>query len=419
MTKKIIIVSLLLLTMAFPVFAQDSIVIAETDEITAKDLEIEEPNLLPDSPFYFFKEGWRKVREVFTFNRIAKIELKEKFAAERLIELQKLAVKPVRQRVLERAIERYQSEKEGLQEIIMALEENTEDNPRLNSFSEKFIHQQITHQRILEKLETQVPAEVAEKIRAQREAHLEHFQEVMLKLENKENLPEKLENALKKEKSGEFKELKQMEVLKRLEEKVPEQAKEKIMEAEARILEHFQEKLEQMPIEEQERFHQYLNQAPGEKQIQLEILENIRNGLQEGVLKQTLEQNREQVLSKLKQETRAMNCAEWDPVEIKESCAKGRIVLERDDNDCPQPRCVTSQPEETMPEKEMVCITIWDPVCSNGKTYSNACFARLAGAEIISKGVCREEEAATEQPNRTEIIEIESLRPKMYQKKND
>lgn len=35
------------------------------------------------------------------------------------------------------------------------------------------------------------------------------------------------------------------------------------------------------------------------------------------------------------------------------------------------------------------CITLWDPVCGvNGVTYSNECFANLAGVEIAHKGPC-------------------------------
>jgi hypothetical protein len=40
---------------------------------------------------------------------------------------------------------------------------------------------------------------------------------------------------------------------------------------------------------------------------------------------------------------------------------------------------------ETKPE---VCITLYDPVCSNGKEYSNGCFACMKGITSYYKGPC-------------------------------
>ena len=48
--------------------------------------------------------------------------------------------------------------------------------------------------------------------------------------------------------------------------------------------------------------------------------------------------------------------------------------------------CVES--EKCPEEKPEVCITLYDPVCSNGKEYSNGCFACMAGIEKYYKGPC-------------------------------
>ncbi len=288
MTKKIIIVSLFLLIIASPVFAQDSATVAETNEVAVEDLEIKEPGLLPNSPFYFFKEGWRKVRENFTFNEIKKIQLKEKFSAERLIELRKMAEQGVKAEILEKATDNYQREKEQIRKRVMAMEGNANENPEINKFMEKFTRQQVLHQQILEKLENQVPAETMEKIQEQREKHLDHFKDVMLKLEEKENIPEKLEKTLDDINIGEFGEIKKMELFQKMKEIMPEDVQEKFKEREEQQIEAFKEKLEKLPAEKQEKFQKFIEEIPFQEQRQLQILENVRTRLEESNLKQEI-----------------------------------------------------------------------------------------------------------------------------------
>lgn len=288
MTKKLIIISFFLLAMALPALAQDSIVIAEADEITANDLEVEEPSILPNSPFYFLKEGWRKAREVFTFNNLRKIELKEKFSAERLVELRKMAAQGVGAGIIEKATDNYQREKEQIRVRVMALEQNAEQNQEINAFMEKFTHQQILHQQILEKLETQVPAEVRERIQEQREEHLNQFKEVMLKLENNDDIPEKLEEALNAINAGEFGEIRKMELFQKMEEIMPEEVQERFRERAEQQIQVLKEKIETMPEEEQERFQQFIEEIPVQAQERLQIIEKVRVQLQEGDLKESI-----------------------------------------------------------------------------------------------------------------------------------
>lgn len=48
-----------------------------------------------------------------------------------------------------------------------------------------------------------------------------------------------------------------------------------------------------------------------------------------------------------------------------------------------------SKKDETLQDDDFVCIEIYDPVCgSNGITYSNSCFAGVAGVDEYSSGEC-------------------------------
>jgi len=181
--------------------------VALDEDVQPENLGISEPRILPDSPFYFFKEWNREIQSFFAFNLIAKAQLKEKFANEKLIELKKTVEQEKNREMIEKAIRNYQ---EGIEEVKMAAEkirERVEENEEVGKFLDKFIQDQALHQRVLQKLEEQVPPEVFEKIKEARENHLERLVEVMNKLqENKEQLQERLEKNLQEIQGGELRE---------------------------------------------------------------------------------------------------------------------------------------------------------------------------------------------------------------------
>jgi hypothetical protein len=376
------------------------------ENIKPEDLGISEPNVLPDNPFYFFKEWGRNIQSFFTFNPVKKVELKEKFANEKLIELKKMVEQKKAGKRIEKAIENYQNEVEEAKRLTERIRVKAEESEEVGKFLDKFIQHQALHQRLLQKLETQVPTEALGKIREARERHIEKFGEVMTRLENKENIQERLEKNLKEVKGSEFKNFKNLEILLELEEKIPEKAKEAIQKAQENTLKRLQGDLEKMSSENQERFKEYIDKISGNKEKQLEILENLRSEIK-GVpetpkvlkLKEELEEGRERILKRIRERTKEINC----PTIEKSApgfCEEGRIMAKKDDEGCIVSfDCVIPAEIEILPkpEKPQACITIWDPVCGkNGKTYSNACFAKLADVEITYKGKCKEKECQTD-----------------------
>jgi rRNA-processing protein FCF1 len=205
------------------VLAESTTGTSSTDEVSAQDLGVSDPILLPNNPFYFLKEWGRGIQSFFAFGSLKKAELEQKFANERLIELRKLVEEgKISSEILTKAADKYKKTMEKIKDAV------DKGDGNVNKFLDKFANQQILHEKILQKLETQVPEQVIEKIQEARDQHLENFKDVMIKLEdNSDKIVEKIQNAVT-DSSTDGSEAYDVLIIEKIGEKMPLEIKDKL-----------------------------------------------------------------------------------------------------------------------------------------------------------------------------------------------
>jgi len=79
----------------------------EVEKITANDLGVSEPKILPGSSWYWMKEWWRGVRIFTSLGEASKAQKLLKYSNEKLYEIKVLADKKAKDEVVQKAFEKY------------------------------------------------------------------------------------------------------------------------------------------------------------------------------------------------------------------------------------------------------------------------------------------------------------------------
>jgi len=411
--------------------------VEQDEDVDPSALDTEDPLLLPDHPLYFFK-GWaRNIRSFFAFSATSKSKLESQFANEKLIEIKKMVAANKNPEAIQKALSNYEKSIEKIKLFADKIKDKGDKN--VNIFLDKYTQHQALHQRILEKLEGQVPPEVFEKIKQVRELHLERFGDVLLKLEDKDQIPERLENNLNKIKGSKFRDFKNLELFEALKDKLPEDTQDEMEAKKEELLERLRERLENLSPEEQEKLKNYIDKVGGDKLEHLYILnslegtelsDNLRK-LMENVKERKVEQienkyalvkgNKEMAEDKINEAERLLSEAEGLVVKndinkeempavfrlLEEAAEKLQAAKDHYENEdwgraFGQATASASLSENVIriikirlgyPDLEATaCRNIDYPVCGDdGNSYRNICEAKRAGVKIVYRGRCRTE----------------------------
>lgn len=359
------------------IFSSFSVVLAEETTITAEDLNVSEPTVLPTNPFYFLKEFGREVQLLITFDPAKKAEIKLKIASEKLVEAEKVSGNKVD---LDNALSSYNNSLDSLKKYASTLKQDSESS---NVLLKKITIQTFNQQKLLNQI-AEKQTDSSQKVFEAKEKALNSLTNTSLELGSTNKVNEALQEANDSTKSGATN---VMEVLKKVEGIVPEQAKKSIVDVQNKIIE---KRLTNTNITEEDKtkLNTYLEELKTKTEykdlLSEEYVQKLVNDNQD--IFNSLGNISEQDKAKLIEYGKSiLNGSTTDYKEILSGFNSLNISTDAkkvvDD--------IQSQVVNRYSEGGIDCISVVNPVCGkDNKNYNNVCEAKKVGVDIAYKGKC-------------------------------
>ena len=222
----------------------ESAAAAEDNSISTEVLGVDEPTLLPSSPFYFFKEIGRGISNTFTFSAEKKAEKRLNQAAERLAEAKAMlsetsAGDSSKNKKIANSLIKYQKD---IAKAEASINNTKKDSDAYNNLLDKAVDKYSAFAKVMavdEDLALDIDKDIVKEIYKSKEGVLDNLAGLI------ENLPDssKLEDILQNQPGSDFKEFRNLEVLGELEGKLPPAAAEAVKQAQEKIRAKMEEKL--------------------------------------------------------------------------------------------------------------------------------------------------------------------------------
>ncbi|MBU2576010.1 hypothetical protein KKF64_02895, partial [Patescibacteria group bacterium] len=264
--------------------------------VTIEDMKANRATIMPDSPFHVFKRFGRAVTETFTFNPVAKAELRMEHANDMLAETMQMIDEDGMQRVnhsaVITAIEHYEGklgQVAGQIEDVKAEKETQTE--AVDAFLDNFIDKQLKQQKVLDSIaedvidvkESGVEVELAmEQIMATVEdvkgQTMTSFTNVLSGVEDTpEDMATRLSTVMDNQEGSDFKHLKNLEVLGAVYDKVPATAKEAINQAKENTKKKLEVRINTLPpAVRADKFQKYVENATVDETRLITLLDELK-----------------------------------------------------------------------------------------------------------------------------------------------
>jgi len=284
---------------------------AVLDEVvTEEDLGAQTPG-----PFHFLKSITRAVQRTITRDPVKKAELRLEEAHEELLRAKKIIQdNPDNAKAAEKAqkaVAKFEKNIEKVQEQAAKIKEKNADQS--GAFLEKIADFQVKQQKMLDNLEVQLPPQAYAKVQEARQNSLEHQVQVMTTIaQNQGQLADAISQAFDKQRGSDFKEIKQLEVLDRISEFVPEEARNAIEQAQGAIQQRFEDRINTLPEELRgKKFETYMAQINGSPVQQFRVIDELKSTINvPGDFLDRLENAKENTTSRFEERIRSFDTPE-------------------------------------------------------------------------------------------------------------
>lgn len=243
---------------------------SQDEDVTARDLGIREPRVLPTNAFYVLKDLSRGLRTLLAQSSLGKAELTLRFADECLIEIQSVSARTKDPNVLKPVLEHYQAEISRLRKRAGAV--HLDPAEAVNDFLTRFTDHQLRHYKFLGRLEKEISPEAFGALKHAKEEITETLVEVPLEFENPESFRKRLEATMESQNGSRFKDFKNLEIIKALQEKAPEKARDSLRHAEENAAKRFL----RLSMGDLRGFESYVNEIGGNEALHAAVIDELK-----------------------------------------------------------------------------------------------------------------------------------------------